>query len=69
MKLKVSERTQGVEVQAEYSAGGTVYTIAELLTIQEAEDLAHQLLDAARECRMNKEELRDLREIGTRPFR
>jgi hypothetical protein len=55
--FEVRECNQGIDIHWRTSDHhGRDYHIYELLTVEEAEDLAHQLLDAARERRMNAED-------------
>jgi len=53
--FEVRECKHGVEISSTFQP-----KLFELLTVEEAEDLAHQLLDAAREHRMNAEDYEDI---------
>ena len=60
--FEVHECKYGVEIHYNSDTPACPGSIArimykELLTVEEAEDLAHQLLDAARESRMNAEDI------------
>jgi len=55
-RFKIQEQSNGTLILDVYSHPRKEYVFDHVLTIEEAEDLAHQLLDAARECRSTSEQ-------------